>query len=130
MVMKGAPEVIMSRCATVFFNGQTEPLTDDWKKNFDETCDQLCSRPERVIGFCDAELPVSQFPVGYVFDTDDDIVEFSLTGLRFLGLVSMIDPPRSAVPNAIDKCQIAGIKVVMITGWSDRIRPAPQFIVF
>ncbi|GMS91868.1 hypothetical protein PENTCL1PPCAC_14044, partial [Pristionchus entomophagus] len=37
-------------------------------------------------------------------------------GLRFVGLMSMIDPPRAAVPDAVAKCRTAGIKVVMVTG--------------
>ncbi|GMS80304.1 hypothetical protein PENTCL1PPCAC_2479, partial [Pristionchus entomophagus] len=37
-------------------------------------------------------------------------------GLRFVGLMSMIDPPRAAVPDAVAKCRSAGIKVVMVTG--------------
>lgn len=28
----------------------------------------------------------------------------------------MIDPPRAAVPDAVNKCRSAGIKVVMVTG--------------
>ena len=39
-----------------------------------------------------------------------------LNGLRFVGLVSMIDPPRAAVPDAVCKCRSAGIQVVMVTG--------------
>merc|ERR1740122_67746 len=37
-------------------------------------------------------------------------------GLRFSGLISMIDPPRAAVPDAVSKCRSAGIKVIMVTG--------------
>ena len=33
-----------------------------------------------------------------------------------LGLMSMIDPPRAAVPDAVSKCRSAGIKVIMVTG--------------
>merc|ERR1719499_2864245 len=37
-------------------------------------------------------------------------------GLVFVGLYAMIDPPRPGVPDAVLKCQSAGIKVVMVTG--------------
>ena len=51
---------------------------------------------------------------GYNFDADDP--NFPLEGLRFVGLISMIDPPRAAVPDAVSKCRSAGIKVIMVTG--------------
>merc|ERR1712156_504540 len=47
---------------------------------------------------------------------DADDVNFPLEGLRFVGLMSMIDPPRAAVPDAVTKCRSAGIKVIMVTG--------------
>lgn len=60
-------------------------------------------------GFCDYFLPSDQYPPGYPYDSDD--ANFPLTGLRFVGLMSMIDPPRAAVPDAVGKCRSAGIKV-------------------
>ena len=41
---------------------------------------------------------------------------FPLENLCFVGLMSMIDPPRAAVPDAVSKCRSAGIKVIMVTG--------------
>jgi sodium/potassium-transporting ATPase subunit alpha len=59
-------------------------------------------------------LPSDKFPPGYKFDADDP--NFPLSNLRFVGLMSMIDPPRAAVPDAVAKCRSAGIKVIMVTG--------------
>ena len=69
---------------------------------------------ERVLGFCDFSLPKDQFPIGFEFNIDE--TNFPLEGLRFVGLMSMIDPPRAAVPDAVSKCRSAGIKVIMVTG--------------
>ena len=69
---------------------------------------------ERVLGFCDFRLDAARFPRGFKFDVED--VNFPVEGLRFVGLMSMIDPPRAAVPDAVAKCRSAGIKVVMVTG--------------
>jgi len=57
---------------------------------------------------------IIRYPIGYPFDADAE--NFPLTSLRFVGLMSMIDPPRAAVPDAVAKCRSAGIKVIMVTG--------------
>jgi len=36
--------------------------------------------------------------------------------MRFLGLLSLLDPPRPGVSNSVQKCISAGIRVIMITG--------------
>nr|KAF6410604.1 hypothetical protein HJG63_009094 [Rousettus aegyptiacus] len=63
---------------------------------------------------CHYYLPEEQFPKGFAFDCDD--VNFTTDNLCFVGLMSMIDPPRAAVPDAVGKCRSAGIKVIMVTG--------------
>lgn len=60
-------------------------------------------------GFCHLFLPEDKYPKGFAFDTDD--VNFQTDNLCFVGLMSMIDPPRAAVPDAVGKCRSAGIKV-------------------
>merc|ERR1712226_1062815 len=114
MVMKGAPERILERCATIVIDGTERPLTEDWKNAFESAYMELGGLGERVLGFCDMMLPADKYPSGYPFDPDEE--NFPLSGLRFVGLMSMIDPPRAAVPDAVLKCRSAGIKVIMVTG--------------
>merc|ERR1719283_579431 len=89
-------------------------MTQDWKDAFESAYMELGGLGERVLGFCDFMLPEEKYPEGYPFDGDD--VNFPLEGLRFVGLMSMIDPPRATVPDAVNKCRSAGIKVIMVTG--------------
>merc|ERR1712213_165203 len=114
LVMKGAPERIVDRCSTIIVDGRELPLTEEWKNAFETAYMELGGLGERVLGFCDYMLPADKYPIGYPFDAEDVI--FPLEGLRFVGLMSMIDPPRAAVPDAVSKCRSAGIKVIMVTG--------------
>merc|ERR1711990_592442 len=114
LVMKGAPERIVDRCSTIIVEGKELPMTQEWKNAFEAANMELGSLGERVLGFCDYMLPADKYPSGFPFDADD--VNFPLEGLRFVGLMSMIDPPRAAVPDAVTKCRSAGIKVIMVTG--------------
>jgi len=119
LVMKGAPERILEKCATIWVNGKEEPLNDHWKKQFEDAYAYLGGLGERVLGFCDLELPEEFHKDGdkdYPFDIEANPPNFPLSGLRFVGLMSMIDPPRAAVPDAVAKCRSAGIKVIMVTG--------------
>merc|ERR1711990_639346 len=114
LVMKGAPERILQRCTTIVIDGTERPMTQDWKDAFESAYMELGGLGERVLGFCDYMLPEDKYPRGYPFDPDEE--NFPLEGLRFVGLMSMIDPPRAAVPDAVVKCRSAGIKVIMVTG--------------
>merc|ERR1712115_422579 len=114
LVMKGAPERILERCATIVINGTEMKLTEEWKNAFETAYMELGGLGERVLGFCDFMLPKDKYPLGYPFDPEEE--NFPLEGLRFVGLMSMIAPPRAAVPDAVLKCRSAGIKVIMVTG--------------
>ncbi|XP_069976692.1 sodium/potassium-transporting ATPase subunit alpha isoform X5 [Penaeus vannamei] len=114
VVMKGAPERILERCSTIYINGEEKALDEEMKEAFNNAYLELGGLGERVLGFCDYMLPTDKYPLGYPFDAD--AVNFPVHGLRFVGLMSMIDPPRAAVPDAVAKCRSAGIKVIMVTG--------------
>ncbi|XP_072049394.1 sodium/potassium-transporting ATPase subunit alpha-3-like [Amphiura filiformis] len=116
LVMKGAPERILDRCTTILNKGVEEEMTEEWKTAFNNAYMELGGLGERVLGFCHYFLPLDQFPKGFEFDADEPDVNFPLEGFCFVGLMSMIDPPRAAVPDAVGKCRSAGIKVIMVTG--------------
>lgn len=114
MCMKGAPEKVLSMCKTIMIDRHEERIDNHWLELFNAAYMDFGGMGERVIGLCDLPLPRSKFPRGYAFDSER--VNFPLENLRFLGLMSMIDPPRAAVPDAVSKCRSAGIKIIMITG--------------
>uniref|UniRef100_A0A8C8CEB2 Sodium/potassium-transporting ATPase subunit alpha n=1 Tax=Oncorhynchus tshawytscha TaxID=74940 RepID=A0A8C8CEB2_ONCTS len=114
LVMKGAPERILDRCSTILIQGKEQPLDDEMKDSFQNAYMELGGLGERVLGFCHFQLPDDQFAEGFQFDCEE--VNFPTENLCFVGLMSMIDPPRAAVPDAVGKCRSAGIKVIMVTG--------------
>uniref|UniRef100_A0A8C3J6S9 ATPase Na+/K+ transporting subunit alpha 2 n=1 Tax=Calidris pygmaea TaxID=425635 RepID=A0A8C3J6S9_9CHAR len=114
LVMKGAPERILDRCSRILLQGQEVPLDQEMREAFQNAYLELGGLGERVLGFCHLYLPPEKFPRGFRFDADE--VNFPTSNLCFVGLMSMIDPPRAAVPDAVGKCRSAGIKVIMVTG--------------
>lgn len=112
--MKGAPERILDRCSTYATDEGEFHLDGAFRKDFEAAYKQLGGIGERVLGLAHRPLPKDQFPVDYVFDIDHP--NFPVSGLEFVGLISMIDPPRPGVQQAVEKCRTAGIKVIMVTG--------------
>ncbi len=72
----------------------------------------MASRGNRVIACAQFLRPGTQYPAGYTFSkTDYPSAEYC-----FVGLVSLEDPPKHGVREAIGKLRLAGIKVMMVTG--------------
>lgn len=111
LVMKGAPERIVQRCKTAIVKGKEVTMT---LRDVQRAVLKLACAGERVLAFADLLLSHEKYPPGYKFNVEN--ANFPLDGLRFVGLMSMIDPPRALVPEAIHKCKSAGIRVVMVTG--------------
>ncbi|KAJ3665430.1 hypothetical protein Zmor_000926 [Zophobas morio] len=113
MVMKGAPERILARCTKIFLNNKTKELSDELRHICDKACTELAEKGERVLGFCDLLLD-EKYHKDYKFCAEPP--NFPRRELRFVGFMSLIDPPRPQVPDAVQRCKSAGIRVVMVTG--------------
>lgn len=113
VVMKGAPERILARCSKIFINSKTQELTEEYRMRCDKACIQLAEKGERVLGFCDLLLD-DNYPLDFQFCAEPP--NFPRRNLRFVGFMALIDPPRPQVPDAVERCRSAGIRVVMVTG--------------
>ena len=105
--VKGAPESILERSTNIMLDGRTVPLDDRTRKEIETEAQEFSDQALRVIA------------LSYkVIDTEKENYdkEDLENGLVFLGLVGMIDPPRTEVREAIEKCKTAGIKIIIITG--------------
>merc|ERR1719249_303888 len=121
LVMKGAPERVLARCGKILINGEEQEMTDEWRGKYDKAYEHLGGLGERVLGFAQMWMDETQWPMGSANFETEPINFFgedpnNHTMLTFVGLMSMIDPPRAAVPDAVAKCRSAGIKVIMVTG--------------
>ena len=111
---KGAPERIWKLCTHVDVGGKPVPKTPEWDKKFEEANAKFGKNGERVLGFAKYHLPKDKYPEDYKFNLEKENFEFRQQ--CFVGVLSLTDPPRDAVPYAVLKCRSAGIKVIMVTG--------------
>lgn len=74
----------------------------------------MASRGHRVIGCAQYLLPEDQYPTDYAFNKKD--ANYPDSEYCFLGLISLEDPPKHGVREAIGTLRLAGIKVMMVTG--------------
>ncbi|TPX63790.1 hypothetical protein SpCBS45565_g06340 [Spizellomyces sp. 'palustris'] len=114
LYLKGAPERVLRLCSTFLQGNETVPLTEEHKKQFEATYTLMASKGHRVLAFAALALPREQYPADFVFNKDPP--NYPTTGLTFYGLVSLEDPPKHGVREAIGHCREAGIKVMMVTG--------------
>jgi Ca2+-transporting ATPase len=98
---KGAPEILLESCSRVLTAEGEVPLDEPAREAIRESAQEMASEALRVLG-------VAEKRVASLAETEKD--------MTFLGLVGMIDPPRPEAKPAIETCQRAGIRAVMITG--------------
>ncbi len=106
VLSSGAPEKILENSNRVLLKGEEANLNDDTRNEAAKVVAQMAHSGERLLAFGYHRLP-----------TDSAANKESLErDIVFVGVIGFIDPPRKEVKGAIQTCQEAGIKVIMITG--------------
>lgn len=101
---KGAPESVLPLCQHILIDGKIRPLGAEEKVRIGQAQDAMAHQGQRVLAFAYRKLAV-----GYGRERlEEDLI--------FAGLAGLEDPPRPEVPEALRKCQEAGIRVIMVTG--------------
>ena len=104
---KGACDMILAHCTGYLKNGQILPVTEDVREAFRQVNKAYADEALRVLAA--AYRTYDALPD----DTGPDSLEQSLI---LIGLYGMIDPCRPEAYEAIEKCRMAGIRPIMITG--------------
>lgn len=102
---KGSFDSVIDNCSYVYENGKVVKLTSLKRKKLIKLENEESDKAYRLLGFAYKDLD-SKYVVNS--DLEKDLV--------FVGLVSMIDPPRVDVKESIELCKTAHIKPIMITG--------------
>ena len=102
--VKGAPDVLLERCASIRSHNDLVPLTGEEKTRIHKANEALANDAFRVLG------------LAYKVSQEKPIDSHMEEDLVFLGLVAMKDPPREDARQAIERCRQAGIRTIMITG--------------
>ncbi|WP_296859698.1 calcium-translocating P-type ATPase, PMCA-type [uncultured Methanobrevibacter sp.] len=100
VLTKGAPEIILSKCKSIDYDGTIKNIDSKIKETIVKKIDEMSKKGLRVIGFA-------------YKNKDNHTIEENLI---FTGLLGLIDPPKDDAKKAIKDCKNAGIKVIMITG--------------
>lgn len=101
---KGAPDVILQRCSKILFHGEKIAMSEKHLQDIQKENKRLAEEGLRVLGFAYKDFKKDNIS----FEDEYDLV--------FIGLISLMDPPRTESKDAVSKCKMAGIKPIMITG--------------
>lgn len=103
ILTKGAVDVLLDRCTSVRYTDGIRPMTESEKEKIRRQNRIFSENGLRVLSFAykESDEPLS-------VDTEYNFI--------FLGLISMVDPPRPESVEAVADAKKAGIRPVMITG--------------
>lgn len=107
--VKGAPESMLERCTHIWEHGKVRKLEKRDRERITQSNEHLATQAMRNLIFAYKKFPESTDPHKLTMDeTESD--------LTYLGLVSMVDPLREEVPEAMHAAHAAHIKIAIVTG--------------
>jgi Ca2+-transporting ATPase len=108
---KGAPDVLLTRCAFELVGEERRPLTPARRAEILQSNDALAGEALRTLGVAGRWLTTEALESGA-----GGSLEHLEKDLVFAGLIGMIDPPRPEAKEAVARARSAGIRPLMITG--------------
>ncbi|KAG2418486.1 sarcoplasmic/endoplasmic reticulum calcium ATPase [Aspergillus terreus] len=116
LLVKGAPESILERCSYVLLgpDGPRVPFTKNHLDLLSAEVVEYGNRGLRVIALATVD-EVGANPLLHNAKSTDEYAQLE-QNMTLVGLVGMLDPPRTEVAGSITKCREAGIRVIVITG--------------
>jgi Ca2+-transporting ATPase len=100
----GAPEKLLKRSISILTSHGESRLKKKEKEQIQQKISEWSNHSMRVIA------------LAYKRQKTDKIDKEDIDDLIFVGITGMIDPPRSDSKEAVEKCKLAGIRVIMVTG--------------
>ena len=104
---KGGLDEILKKCDSYLYKGSVRHNLSDYAEWIRTNNEHMANEALRVLAFAYKEI--DHVPSKYEMENLE-------SGLTFIGMVGMIDPPIEEAKKAVEKCKHAGIKTVMITG--------------
>ena len=105
LLTKGAMDVLLARSEKLLTAKGVVPLTDEMRAAIARANEEFSENGLRVLAFACREM-----------DVERELTLEDENGFTFVGLVSMIDPPREESKQAVADAKRGGIRTVMITG--------------
>ena len=125
LLVKGAPEGLLARCDQILLaNGKVVKLDKAGMEAILTQQTRMTGRALRVLALAYKDLSgdlgsydgTPAHPATKILSQDHSVFVTIESGLTFVGLVGIIDPPRAEIAPSVAICKVAGIRIMMITG--------------
>lgn len=108
LLTKGSLENLLDKCKFIKIKNSVKKITKSDIEQIKEDELKMASCALRVIGFAYKEIKKNITEAEDLLDEEDNLI--------YVGMVGIIDPPRTNVKFSVKNCKKAGIRPVMITG--------------